>query len=306
MAFRPPKLKKLALLSRIPSPVQRHRFSAFAILVFACSFMAWLALTLPSLYARVKLDRSFPALSRYEFERTPDVALAGSSMTFRIKEGYFLKTRPRNIAIGGGSPLTGLAIIASYPTVPRLVLVEINLIFRAVDGTLLEQFGKNDAAPYWWFRPARAIISWVYYWIKYQSEAEKVDRLPKSQPSEHDISASVADSLAQYNSAAWDEASVQNTETLKQLVTNLEGRGCHVLFYELPYPDGIGNAHYALTARSLVHAAFPDPKRWPKLDLQVPQLRWVDAAHLDERSAIIVAQEIQREIQEERAVQSLR
>jgi hypothetical protein len=306
MGFRRPKLKKPALLSRFPPLVRHHRRFALAIVVLFCAFTAWFVAMFPSLYARVKLDRSFPALSRYEFERTPEIALAGSSMTFRIKEGYFLKTRPRNIAIGGGSPLTGLAIIASYPTVPRLILVEINLIFRAVDGTLLEQFGKNDAAPYQWFRPARAMISWVYYWIKYQSEVEKVGRLPKRQPSEYDISASVADSLGQYNSAAWDEASVQNTEALKQLVTNLEGRGCHVLFYELPYPDGIGNAHYAATARSLVHAAFPDPKRWPKLDFQVPQLRWVDAAHLDERSAIIVAQEIQREIQEERAVQSPR
>jgi hypothetical protein len=86
--------------------------------------MMWFLTALPSLYARVKLDRSFPALSRYEFEATPEIILVGSSMTFRLYEGYFLKTRLRNIAIGGGSPLNGLAIIASYGDVPRLILVE--------------------------------------------------------------------------------------------------------------------------------------------------------------------------------------
>jgi hypothetical protein len=40
-----------------------------------------LLIELQSLSARVKLDRSFPALSRYVFERTPDVVLIGSSMT---------------------------------------------------------------------------------------------------------------------------------------------------------------------------------------------------------------------------------
>lgn len=60
-----------------------------------------------ALYARVKLDRSFPALSRYEFEPTPDIVLVGSSMTFRLYEHYFAQPGVRNLAISGGSSLTG-------------------------------------------------------------------------------------------------------------------------------------------------------------------------------------------------------
>jgi hypothetical protein len=287
-------LKKNALLSRIQSLAQRHRRSALAIVVFACAFMAWFLATLPSLYARVKLDRSFPALSRYEFEMTPDFALVGSSMTFRLFEGYFLKTRPRNIAIGGGSALTGLAIIASYQNVPRLILVETNILSRPVDEALVGQFGKNDAEPYRWFRPIRATISFVYYWIKYKSEAENVNQLPSYKPSDYDISASVATTLEAYSGTKLDEAMVRNAEALKRLVANLEGRGCQILFYELPYPDALGNTHYAVTARSLVRAAFPDSKKWLGLDFRERQLRWVDAAHMDERSAVLVAQEIER------------
>jgi len=225
---------------------------------------------------------------------TPDVALVGSSMTFRLFEGYFLKTRPRNVAIGGGSALTGLAIIASYQKLPRLILVETNIMSRPVDETLVEQFGGNDAEPYQWFRPIRAIISFVYYWIKHKSETENVNQLPRDEPLDYDISASIATTLEEYSSAKLDDAMVRNVEMLKRLVANLEGRGCQIFFYELPYPDALGNTHYAVTARSFVHTAFSDSKQWPRLDFREQQLRWVDAAHMDQRSAIIVALEIER------------
>jgi hypothetical protein len=286
-----------SLVFHLQSVARRHRRGHLAIFVFACVFLAWLFAMLPALYARVRLDRSFPALSRYEFEKTPDVALVGSSMTFRLFEGYFLETRPRNIAIGGGSALTGLAIIASYQKLPRLVLVETNILSRPVDEVLVQQFGKNDAEPYQWFRPIRAIISLVYYWIKYKSEAGNVDQLPRDKPSDYDISASVATTREQFSSHTSDDAMVRNAETLKRLVENLEARGCHILFYELPYPDALGDTHFAVTARSLVHTTFPDANQWPRLDFHEPQLRWVDAAHMDERSAIIAAQEIQRLVQ---------
>ena len=48
------------------------------------------------------------------------------------------------------------------------------------------------------------------------------------------------------------------------------------------------------TARSLARATFPDRGRWPGINYHLSELRWVDAAHMDERSAIIVAQEIDR------------
>jgi hypothetical protein len=121
--------------------------SALLVLGFTWSFMEF-----PALYARVKLDRSFPALSRYEFEPTPEVVLVGSSMTHRLYEGYF-QERLRNLAISGGSPLTGLAIAASYQSIPRLILVETNIMSRGVDDALVEQFWKHDAEPYRWFRP---------------------------------------------------------------------------------------------------------------------------------------------------------
>jgi hypothetical protein len=266
------------------------RFILIATTVMTCAIIAPVLFDFSSLYARVYDDRRFPALSRYEFEPTPDIALIGSSMTFRIYEGYF-RTRLRNISVSGGSPLTGLAILASYPSLPRVVLVETNMMSRQIEPDLVEKFGKNDIAARW-FKPYRAVISWVYYWLKFRPE--NVAELTSSAPAYHDISASLREAADGFASTNTDEAMVENTQAMKRLVSALESRGSKIYFYELPYPGNLNNSHFAITARTLMHDAFPNPKQWPQLDYHLPELRWVDAAHMDERSAAIVAREMDR------------
>jgi hypothetical protein len=265
------------------------RYILMAIALAIAAILAPVLLDFSSLYPRIYDDRRFPALSRYALEPTPDIALVGSSMTFRIYEGYF-RTRLRNISISGGSPLTGLAILASYPSVPHVVLVETNIMSRAAESGLIEKFGKNDAAPFQWFRPYRAVISFVYYWLKYKSE--DVAALRNSAAATYDISASVEQAAAEYARSDFDGAMAENTQTMAHLVSTLEARGCKVYFYELPYPENLGNSHFAVTSRTLAHRAFPDPERWPQLDYHLSSLRWVDAAHMDERSAALVARQM--------------
>jgi hypothetical protein len=267
------------------------RVVLIAAVLMTCAVVAPVLLNFSSLYARVYDDRRFPALSRYALEPTPKIVLVGSSMTFRLYEGYF-QTKLRNISISGGSPLTGLAVLGSYSSLPRVVLVEMNVMSRSLDSDLVEKFGNNDAAAFQWFRPYRAIISWVYYWLKFRSE--NVAGLRDSAPATYDISASLHQAKEEYASAGMDEPMAENTRTMKRLVSTLEGRGCKVYFYELPYPGNLAASHFAVTARTLMHDAFADPKQWPQFDYHLPELRWVDAAHLDERSAAIVAQEIDR------------
>jgi hypothetical protein len=266
-------------------------FLLIATTVITCAIIAPVLFNFSSLYARVYDDRRFPALSRYALERTPDIALVGSSMTFRLYEGYF-KTPLRNIATSGGSPLTGLAIVASYPALPRVVLVEANIMSRKIETDLVEKFGKNDAVAFQWFKPYRAVVSWVYYWIKFRSE--NIAELISSRPATYDISAPLREAADGFASTSTDEAMTENIQTMKRLVSTLESRGCKVFFYELPYPGSLNTSHFAVTARTLVHDAFPDPQRWPQFDYHLQELRWVDAAHMDERSAAVVAQEMDR------------
>lgn len=245
----------------------------------------------PQLYARVLEDRRFPALSRYALEPVPEVALVGSSMMLRVYDSYFSNPL-RNLAISGGSPLTGLAIIASYPKLPRVIVVETNILSRPVDATLVEKFGNNDAEPFAWFWPYRAAISWIYYWLRYESESDNIGIRLRQAPSSYDIKASLDETEAEYASPGFAAPMAENAEVLQRFVAELESRGSHVYFLELPYPGNLGQSRYAVTARSLAHKAFPDRSLWPDINYHLSELRWVDASHMDERSAMIVAREI--------------
>ena len=256
-------------------------------------FLIYFASNSFSLYERVKLDRSFPPLSRYAFERTPQVVLVGSSMSFRLYEGYF-KTPLRNLSIGGGSPATGLSIISSYSSLPKIILVETNILSRPIDRALVEAFGNNPSEPFKWFRPARAVISWAYYWIKFQSEAQNALLLPRRQPATYDISQSVNDTIKEYNGRDWVQIMRPNVEELKRLVAALEGRGCHIVLFELPSAPGIRETEYVKAAHILAKESFSGAEKWLAISDDRSELRWVDASHMDERSAIIVARQIDR------------
>jgi hypothetical protein len=276
----------------------RYRIT-WTIAAAAIAAVGYFAVNLPALYARVKLDRSFPALSRYVFEPTPEIVLVGSSMAYRLYEGYF-STSVRNLAIGGGSPLTGLAIIASYEQLPRTILVETNIMSRPIDVALVSAFGQSGDEPFRWFRPARAVISRIYYWINYQSEAESMAKLLRGPPIDYDISKSVSDAGGEYASDHLDAKMVENVKTMKHLVEELERRGCRVTFFEMPFPPPLGESHFAVTARTLTKAAFPSG-HWIDVAADEQELRWLDASHLDERSAAIVARKMTKDPDSRRA-----
>ena len=270
---------------------RQSRIAAFVALLLLAAAVAPVLWNYSPLYARILEDRRYPALSRYALEPVPDVALVGSSMLFRVYEGYF-RTPLRNVAIGGGSPLTGLAIIASYPRLPRIIVVEANILSRPVDAAMVANFGNNDAAPFAWFRPYRVAISYAYYWLKYKSESDNLARLPQQKPVDYDIKASLEETEAEYANPGLAAPMAENAAVLQRLVAQIESRGSRVYFLELPYPGNLGQSNYAVTARSLAHKAFPDRSQWPAIDYHLSELRWVDASHMDERSAIAVAREI--------------
>src|SRR6202035_638968 len=104
-----------------------------AVLLLACGLATgWFgnSLQLPSTTPR---DGTLITLNRYAREPIPDVVLVGSSLTFRLKEEYFATSSLRNLALAGGSPVTGLEIVANQPRLPRIVLVEANVLSRPVD-----------------------------------------------------------------------------------------------------------------------------------------------------------------------------
>ena len=179
----------------------------------------------------------------------------------------------------------------SFQVIAR-ILVETNILSRPIDRALVEAFGDNPSEPFEWFRPARGVISWTYYWIKFQSEAQTVLQLPRQPPATYDISQSVNDTIKEYNGRDWVQIMRPNVEELKRLVAALKGRGCHIVLFELPSAPGVRETEYVKAAHILAKEAFPDAEKWLAISDNESELRWIDASHIDERSAILVAQQI--------------
>ena len=142
----------------------RCAVSAILLLCVAGLAAAWIGngVQLPSTTTR---DGSLVTLNRYVNEPIPDVVLVGSSLTFRLKEEYFATPRVRNLALAGGSPLTGLAIVANRSKIPRIVLVETNVLSRSLDTGLVAKYSKDDNAYSWFARPIRTAVALYENWM---------------------------------------------------------------------------------------------------------------------------------------------
>ena len=79
------------------------------------------------------------------------------------------------------------------------------------------------------------------------------------------------------------------------MVDQLQQRGAEVVLFELPYAAPIAASKYVRDARTVIQDAFGTGEDL-KLNLKYPyqELRWDDGAHLDERSAVVIAQELER------------
>ena len=267
------------------------------ILLIACGFATarfGSGLQMPATTTR---DGTLITLSRYLREPVPDIVLAGSSLTFRLKEEYFATPKLRNLALAGGSPITGLEIVANQPNLPRLILVEANVLNRPTDTALVERYSRGDTEPLF-FRPVRAAVAAYEQRLHAPLTREQVAldlrRLIEQPPSDFDSRIYADRALEQFNAEDPADATRINMMRIEELIRRLEQRGARVLLFELPYSEPIEGSRFATTTRDVVHSAFPDPRRWLRMDTNRSELRWADGVHLDERSAVIVTQAMER------------
>jgi hypothetical protein len=256
---------------------------------------AWIGsgIQLPSTTTR---DGTLITLNRYVNEPVPDVVLVGSSLTFRLKEEYFARPGLRNLALAGGSPLTGLAIVASRSTIPRIVLVETNVLSRSLDAGLVERYSKDGNDRLWLGRPIRTAVALYENWMHApptpaQAAATRARLLDQS-PGQFDNRSYVDRAFQQLNAEDPSKAARENVERIRQLTGLLEQRGARVLLLEVPYMDRIEESRSVAVTRAIIHAAVPEQERWLSLTVNRSELRWADGVHLDERSALIVSQAI--------------
>jgi len=277
----------------------RCSLGAFVSLLACGIATAWFGNGL-RLTATTTRDGSLVTMNRYAHEPVPDVVLDGSSLSFRLQEPYFATPRLRNLAIAGGSPVTGLEIVAGRSLLPKLILVEADVLSRGVDQAMVSLYSGAGAGGSVFFRPIRALVAsyenWRHAPQSYADVAAALDRLIKAPPSDFDNRLYLQRVIAQRNSedpAATTRASV---EEIRRLATSVEQRGSRLLLFELPVPAELEPTRYTSVTRQIVHDAFPDKGHWLSIDAAQHELRWPDGAHLDERSAVLVARAIDRAI----------
>ena len=245
-------------------------------------------------------DGALLALNRYVREPIPEVVLVGSSLTFRLSEEYFETPRLRNLALAGGSPLTGLEIIAHQSQLPKIILVETNILSRPADDVLVEKYADKQRAEPLFLRPLRSGVAsyenWMHKPASHSHMARELDRLIMQAPSDFDNRIYVERAVSQLD--ALDPSAVvrMSVEIMRGLIPELERRGAKVFLFELPYIDQVEKTRAATITHEIVHAAFADPTRWLPIDVTRSDLRWADGVHLDERSALITARSMEKNL----------
>ncbi|WP_407177616.1 hypothetical protein [Bradyrhizobium sp. STM 3562] len=264
-----------------------------AALIFAACGLATAhfghGLQMPATTAR---DGTLVTLNRYIDNPVADVVLVGSSLTFRLREEFFATPGLRNLALAGGSPVTGLAIVANQRRLPKLVLVETNVLSRAPDAALIERFSAASHQELF-FRPVRAAIAayenFRHAPATHEQVAASLQQLIAQPPSNFDNRVYLARALQERETEDPTAAAMANVAEIARLSRSLEQRGTRVLLMELPCEGPIEAARYTRITRKIVRKAFPDAKQWLSIDVDRAELRWADGVHLDERSAVLVS-----------------
>jgi hypothetical protein len=269
-----------------------------AMLLLACgAATAWFGNGLQLSSTTIR-DGTQITFNRYVQEPIPDVVLVGSSLTFRLKEEYFATPRLRNLAISGGSPVTGLEIVVNQRRLPRIILVEVNVLSRSTDAALVEKYSGNNSAEPLFFRPIRTSVAayenWLHAPLSHKQVSLALSQLLKQPPNDFDNHVYVDRAVQQSNAEDPTVAARANAKRIRELIPAVEQRGARLLLLELPYSAPIEDTRFARIAREVVHSEFPDPDRWLHIGFARGELRWADSVHLDDRSAVIVTQSIDK------------
>jgi hypothetical protein len=269
-----------------------------AVLVVCGAATAWVGnrLQQPTTTTR---DGTLITLNRYVQEPIPDIVLVGSSLTFRLKEEYFTTRSLRNLALAGGSPVTGMEVVVEQPRLPRIILVETNLLSRPPDDAVAARYSRGQNVEQMFLRPIRAAVAtyenWIHAPLTHAQFVAAMEHTLKQPPSDFGNRIYVDRALKEFDQDP-TQALQANVDRLAGLMQMARQQSVLVMLFEMPYPKEIEATRYAGITRSIVRSRFPDPDRWLRIDVAADELRWLDGVHLDERSAMIVSRSIDQAV----------
>jgi hypothetical protein len=244
-------------------------------------------------------DGALEVLDRYNQGPVPDIVLVGSSFTARLKEEYFDAPNLRVLGLAGGSSITAIEVLIGRERLPKIVLIEMNILERGEDPGLVQRFtGSANASslPH----PIRSAVAFYERWIHAPPDRRQAGdmfaAMLEARPSDFDNRVYVDRAMREWSVAPPTADMTKNVATLERLVKQIEERGSLVYFYSLPYAEALQGSVYARATADSAHATFTNDLQWLRLELPLHELRWADGVHLDERSSIVVAKELQKQL----------
>lgn len=263
-------------------------------------------------------DEHRQQIIRYLLTDQPQTVFVGSSLTHALKPEYFSRPDYSNLALPGGSPMTGLMLIGNSGHLPQVLIIETNILGEKANLELLEYFRplpgplEETRRLIRDFKPVRTGLCQILgvdpssdtmqkkalppgdRRVSYQKR--KVELLTQA-PTNHDTAEAVARALHK-PSDQLEPIARANAQAIVQYAEQMEAQGVRVYLLEMPLMPEIKNGPYSSTVhREIEEANAARPDRWLRLDLDQSQLRWADAYHLDERSNILVIQAIEQKLQ---------
>jgi hypothetical protein len=237
-----------------------------------------------------------------EYYRDPDarIVLVGSSLTYRLKQQYFDLEGVRNIALAGTSALTGMRIVASQTVLPKVLLVETNVLVWSAHDRLVEQFSRSafNMTPLR-IRPVRTLVASLLG----STTPEALNRMYRDkvpallgQPPAKPIPVPPPRHENQGSPDTRElELMRRNARAIVALARELEARGTKVFLFQIPAAPEIFNHSQMQSSRRIIGEELGDHTRFqmdPAMDES--DLRWTDGAHLDERSSVLVVRAMER------------
>jgi hypothetical protein len=223
-----------------------------------------------------------------------ETVLVGSSLTFRLPLPV-LGPHIANLAMAGGAPATGLALIARAETRPKLVLVEVNLLTRGADRTavtsLLRFPERQLRAGLRAFRTGYDPVNLTERGL--QALFHKSDEDPVPPP---DAIRQLTADEQRTKSHPPDATSLhQSLAETASLVATLEARGIRVGFFEMPIDPSLTDLPGEKDLRQAVMKKFPK-SRFCWLNLSVPGgAHTLDGIHLTTNDAALIAGQLVRQ-----------
>jgi hypothetical protein len=240
-------------------------------------------------------SQNYAVAANYLNRSTHSTVLVGSSLTFRLSERYFQSSDVENLSLTGGSPATGMAIIAGAAT-PKLVIVEVNILNRPLDESFIARLDGPAV-----FRPVRSAAA--HYETSMHPPAKKqqldseVVRLIAGPPSAPADPAFVQLAIDQAAEPPPIEAVLHGLSDIRKYKALLESRGVKVMLFHMPCSPPYEVTPFAAFSTQMASEAYPGNSSWLSINVDRSQLRWTDGVHLDDRSAAIMARAIEEAIE---------